>query len=143
MNCENDGLTDDNQIWDFIDDDDQTKCQPRAKVCSDYTTDCESTSLATNKKCSLYSSYNCREYTVDEYCTVNAGACGRKSGVAADQFGETQECLFDIDETSCTRKTKECKNYYSNCRSHDTDTIHCLQISYKDYCKPIELWWKL
>ena len=137
LSCDNDGLTDDKQKCAFIDND-QTKCQPRATVCSDYTTNCESTSLATNKKCSVYSGYYCREYTVDEYCTVKAGKCERKSGVAADQFGTTQECLFDKDEKSCTRKTKECKNYYSNCRSHDTDTISCLYKN-NDYCLPITL----
>ena len=137
MSCDNDGLTDDKQICAFIDVD-QTNCRPRARVCIDYTTDCESTSLATNKKCSVYSGYYCREYTVDEYCTVNAGKCKRKSGVADDRFGEKQECLFDIEEKSCTRKTKECKNYYSNCRSHDTDTISCLYKN-NDYCLPITL----
>ena len=43
LRCDNDGLTDDKQICDFIDED-QTKCQPRPKVCSDYTTNCETTS---------------------------------------------------------------------------------------------------
>ena len=125
----------------FEESDSKSVCQSRDLTCNDYGSDtCEGISDGT-KKCSMYN-MACNEFTIDtEYCTVNSGQCGRASGVDNEKMGADYECLFDYEEKSCTRKKKECGNYYKLCEEHnnpDSDNIQCAKFGNNNYCKTIE-----
>lgn len=137
--CQDGTLSDDNKKCDFQDDA-KTKCQPRAKECSEFLPgNCEGVKTSTNKKCSWYNTNFCKEYTNDSYCTVDQGICKRADGVDDNQFGTTQECLFDLEEKSCTKKNKVCQNYYKDCSSLSSDSIQCLKFYEQNYCKQIQI----
>lgn len=143
LSCENDGLTDtEKQICAFEDPIEKTTCKPRQKICSDYngySTSCEAVT-SSNKKCSYTNNYYCKEYTIDNYCTVDKGECKAKEGA---QLGEKNDCIFNSERDSCTRKEKKCENYFEECNSHKTDssstTTQCTNIEGSDYCKTITI----
>lgn len=113
-------------------------CEPRDKKCNEYgdPTLCEAVKSGT-KKCSMSEGF-CEEYIIDNYCTVDGGACKSAADV---NIGENHECLFGIKEDlkSCLRKPKVCESYYSECDTHSNNTHQCIQIYNNEYCKPIEI----
>ena len=114
----------------------KTACEPRDKKCDEYdSTRCEGIKSKT-KKCSM-SDNTCQEYSIDNYCTVDAGKCKK----ALDDIGEKYDCFFGInsDFNSCVRKEQICENYYENCDTHSNSTYQCVQINNFDYCKPIKI----
>lgn len=139
--CEDDGLEDQNQICDFTNEE-KTICRPRTKKCKDYKEDssCEAVKSG-NNKCSWFSNSECREYTIDSYCTVTSGKCKPVSNTAIDS--NNQECLFDIPQSSqnsCKVKSKECQNYYENCEDHNKENeIQCVRYLSGGYCTPIKI----
>jgi len=115
----------------------KNSCEPRDKKCYEYIdpTLCEAVKSGT-KKCSM-SGGICEEYIIDNYCTVDGGACGS----AADNLGENHECLFGINDElkSCLRKPKVCESYYSGCDTYDNTTHQCIEFESNDYCLPLAI----
>ena len=123
----------------FIDEE-ETKCKVKDKECEDYPGDstCEAAPLSANKKCSVYFGY-CQEYTIDSFCTVEGGVCKKAEG---KNINNDEDCLFDEERTSCTKKKKICSNYYDyeKCEKLPlTDTTQCI-YDYIDYkCKELQI----
>ena len=86
----------------------ETKCKLRNKnKCLDNRSkdSSETFNLSGGKKC-FWINDKCKEYKIDSYCTIaNDGKCARASGVEDSSFNNG-ECLFDINEESCTKKEK-------------------------------------
>lgn len=123
--------------------DDGTKffCKAFNKECEDYTTQeaCERDTIISQqniKKCSWNANKvpNCQEYEIDDICTVNNGVCEKQSDA---KLGVNEDCIFDILETKCKHKNKECGNYYNDCSSkfEITETSQCVQLDASKYCK--------
>lgn len=138
--CSDEGLTDKTKICAFDDPIAKTKCKPRQKICSDYDSNsCEAVTSG-NKKCSY--DRKCKEYTIDDYCTVNGGKCEAKPNV---ELEAKYDCIFNQEKNSCTRKEKKCENYFEDCNEHKTDStttqcariagfLNCKTITVDDYC---------
>ena len=125
----------------FIDKE-ETKCKVKDKECEDYLlieSTCETVSLSENRKCSVYNGYKCLEYTIDSFCTVEGGVCKKAEG---KNINNDEDCLFDEERTSCTKKKKICSNYYDyeKCEKLPlTDTTQCI-YDYIDYkCKELQI----
>ena len=142
VNCVNDGLDDVNKICDL----EGTKCKPRNKnKCSEFDTEtsCINFIKSGNKRCFWLTSNVCKEYTIDDYCTItNEGICIRKDGVQASSFRDNEECLFDYTQYSCIKKEKKCENYYDNCNAHITtgaSNVQCVKYNDENYCRQISI----
>ena len=121
---------------------DNTECRVKDKVCSDYydSTKCENANIGTNKKCSWDSSLSrCKEYEIDDICTVTGGICGVKSGKTESN---KMKCLFtNSTEVICKQIEDTCKNYYANCDSHDrtSEKIQCVSSGFQLNCKEVKI----
>ena len=138
LGCNDVNPRNDKKICDFTNTD-KTICKPRDKICSDYSqTDCENIGSET-KKCS-WKEESCQEFTIDNVCTVNEGSCGKNTNLETNnQFNENEACLFDYEEKSCTKKTKQCTNYYKDddCNNLNEGTTNCVKFQGQNYCKEI------
>jgi hypothetical protein len=117
---------------------DGTECKYRSKKCEDYSSDsteCEKVKSG-NKKCSYVNYNECQEFTVDNYCTVEAGECKRASGTEDNDFNG-YECIFDYLKSTCTRKESVCNNYYDSCTTRSVQTEGNKCISAEKTCKEI------
>jgi len=113
-----------------------TECRVTDKVCSDYTnsTECDNVNIGNNKKCSwdssLNSLYNCREYEIDDTCTVTNGDCDKKSD---KELSSNKKCLFtNSTKVICKQLDDTCTNYFENCGTHNrtTEKIQCISSGY-------------
>ena len=121
-----------------------SNCKKRDKKCEDYKTqtDCDAdTDLNKNdKKCSWdYSLGKCREYGIDNYCTVTNGKCKEVNAPPPGQV-----CLFDTHlKLNCKARAKTCTNYLDNCEStfplKDNENTQCLQIDPIKMCKSVTI----
>ena len=123
---------------------DNTECRVQIKTCSDYidSTKCENANIGTNKKCSWDSSSyytKCKEYEIDDTCTVTNAQCGVKSGKTESN---NMKCLFtNSTKVKCNYLQDTCKNYYDNCDSHDrtNEKIQCALLNYGHNCKEVQI----
>ena len=142
LGCKDGAVSNNTKKCDFTNTD-KTICELRDKKCSEYTvSDCEGIVLGT-KKCSLKGT-TCEEFTIDSYCTVNAGSCEKNTN-ANNQFNENEACLFDLEETNCSKKKKECTSYYKDedCKKYDINTeqqkTNCVRLGEQNHCKQITI----
>ena len=139
--CENGKDAPDDQICAPIG---KTKCKLRPRECSDYIdqNSCEdNTIIKGTKKCSWDTNYGrCKEYVIDNFCTVKLGKCAIQDG---KENSNNKECLFNIDENECIERNKECKSYYDDaiCSKNYpiSNTKQCAKTGRYQYCKQIEV----
>ena len=121
---------------------DNTECRVKDKECLDYTdsTKCENANIGTNKKCSWDSSLSsCREYEIDDTCTVTRGVCGVRSGKTE---ASKMKCLFtNSTKVTCKQLEDTCKNYYDSCATHDrtSEKIQCVSLGTLLNCKEVKI----
>ena len=141
--CENGDDVPDEQICAPMGD---TKCKLRPIECSDYKDQksCEENTIKKKKKkCSWVTNFgggSCKEYVVDNICTVKLGKCAKQDGKANSN---NKECLFNIDKNECIERNKECKSYYDDTVCSEnypiSDTKQCVKTGSDQYCKQIEV----
>lgn len=121
-------------------------CKKRDKKCEDYQQgecDADTALKTTSKKCSWDSSIGkCREYGIDDYCTVTDGACGK---IPDDtNLPNGQVCLFDsVLKLECKSRAKICTNYLDSCETEfplqNNENTQCLQIDSNNKCKSVTI----
>lgn len=121
-----------------------SNCKKRDKKCEDYKTqtDCDADTVLkkNDKKCSWdYSLGKCREYGIDDCCTVTNGNCEEVNAPPGGQV-----CLFDTHlKLNCKAREKTCTNYLDRCEStfplKDNENTQCLQIDPIKMCKSVTI----
>ena len=96
------------------------------KICSDYSdNNCGDLGTKNGIQCAkLSSSGNCQEISIDNYCEIKSGTCGKKEG---QNFDETKYKYY-LDLLKCQRREIKCEE--------KLDTGKCVEVVDKN-CKAI------
>ena len=137
--CENNGNPPEGKKCDFVDQS-RTKCKLRDIRCDEISQDqCDGENVInrqSGRKCSWNGS-NCKEYKIDNVCTVtSADQCDKKADATLQK---NYKCLFTNSSLlECIQKQDTCESYYTGCSSHNIENqIQCID-NYPN-CKKIEI----
>jgi len=137
--CKNNGNTPEGQKCDFVDQS-RTKCKLRDIRCDEISQDqCDGENVInrqSGRKCS-WNGLNCKEYKIDNVCTVTStNQCGKKADATLQK---NYKCLFtNSSELECIQKQDTCESYYTDCSSHNVENKIQCKANYPN-CKKIEI----
>ena len=136
----------DNEICDFtVKSNTNKKCEPRAKICNDYSSDAKTCNAKEN---CAYDESRGRCITFesnDENCEKKAnGECSAKEGKASS-FTEYEKCGYvkkddDDDIYKCQKTYKECSQYKDQAKCNNAPEVDKEKCYYSEsQCKTVYL----
>ena len=116
-------------------------CKKQKKVCSKYTSNCNSIAASTGKTCSkVKDETNCKEVTIDPTCQIDS------DGDCIDGTGQTDNnkiCDFNSGKTTCAPRAKTtCEEYSSSSTDCSTITVNgkkCYKVYGVANCKEMTI----
>ena len=133
-------LNEDDEKCDYIEDEENIRCEKRNKYCSEYKEEakCNKAPGYDGVKC-FYKSGTCKKYYPNEYCSLNSKGECEGSG----KLSTNEKCVlyYDTDEIYCQKVEKKCEDYTSNnCDNYTPEAKLCFNIKGPGYnCQEVKV----